>query len=923
MKNIYKNLALFCLLIVFCCSSTNVSAQAWDGTTVTEPTLLGDVYQISNGAELAGFAALINGSTTYLNEKNAVLTADIDLADKAWTPIGNSKTTFSGIFDGAGHNITGLNVSLPATEATTDTLFSGLFGFVAGATIKHFAISGNIISPEGWSGGVAGNATYTQDNANGRGTVLDSIICSVNMTIYGPAGRRGGIAGSMAGKYATDYYIRTYATRCVYKGIMVSDTTATNMGGIAGYATSETRIQNCCNLGKITQKREGDTYVAGILGYLNALTHEMSNCFNWGYVNKVGSQIYAGSILGTIKNIDADSKNCFYLKNSSSSNVGAGSVTAGKLNPTIEADTATFISGKIAYLLGNTIWGQKIGTDSFPGLLSTTSPAVYKATIINGTDTTYQYTNAKVVMPVNPTAETGQAFIGWFNGENIFCFDGTLTSDVTLKPKFADAWDASNSTTPTLVDDVYQIGTAADLAGYAAIVNSNASYYSMKNAVLTADIDLADKMWTPMGTSKVAFSGIFDGAGHTISGLNICVPGTATTKDTLFVGLFGFVDGGVIKNMTVSGNIKTVEGYTGGIAGYVLLTKTISATRVSTLDSLICNVNMYASNTGGRKGGIIGSLTGYSTTKSTMINRCAYNGTMILDSISGGNCGGLIGYSTSYATLQNCYNAGEISLTNPGAKVLGGILGYINATTFKSINNHNWGKVTKIGDQTLTGAIFGSRQKLGATSKNCFYVENSVSSNLGIGKILEDPTVTYVDPSISADSATYRSGEVAYKLGNTIWGQKIGTDLYPVFKSAANPAVYKVTFMALGVDTTYQYANDIITKPADPTKADSTFTGWYNGETAFDFNTAISADVTLKAKFTFGTALDAETVANVCVYASNHEIIVKNADGQLVSVYDLTGSLVAKEIAGKAILVGENGVYVVKVSDKVYKVILK
>ena len=40
------------------------------------------------------------------------------------------------------------------------------------------------------------------------------------------------------------------------------------------------------------------------------------------------------------------------------------------------------------------------------------------------------------------------------------------------------------------------------------------------------------------------------------------------------------------------------------------------------------------------------------------------------------------------------------------------------------------------------------------------------------------------------------------------------------------------------------------TKPADPTKEGFTFAGWYAGETAFDFTTAITADTTLKAKWT-------------------------------------------------------------------------
>lgn len=42
------------------------------------------------------------------------------------------------------------------------------------------------------------------------------------------------------------------------------------------------------------------------------------------------------------------------------------------------------------------------------------------------------------------------------------------------------------------------------------------------------------------------------------------------------------------------------------------------------------------------------------------------------------------------------------------------------------------------------------------------------------------------------------------------------------------------------------------TRPANPTKSGYTFAGWYNGETLFDFDTAITANITLVAKWTKG-----------------------------------------------------------------------
>ena len=41
-----------------------------------------------------------------------------------------------------------------------------------------------------------------------------------------------------------------------------------------------------------------------------------------------------------------------------------------------------------------------------------------------------------------------------------------------------------------------------------------------------------------------------------------------------------------------------------------------------------------------------------------------------------------------------------------------------------------------------------------------------------------------------------------------------------------------------------------VTKPADPTKEGYTFDGWFVDDKAYDFNSAVTANITLTAKFT-------------------------------------------------------------------------
>ena len=108
-------------------------------------------------------------------------------------------------------------------------------------------------------------------------------------------------------------------------------------------------------------------------------------------------------------------------------------------------------------------------------------------------------------------------------------------------------------------EDPYKISSADDLKAFAEIVNSGKTDAC---AELTDDIDLDcndTNPWTPIGGHIFAYTGTFNGNGHTIDGLY------CSDSDGC-VGLFGYVgDGGTVKNFTVIG---TVSGATaGGVCG--------------------------------------------------------------------------------------------------------------------------------------------------------------------------------------------------------------------------------------------------------------------------------------------------------------------------------------------------------------------
>lgn len=101
-------------------------------------------------------------------------------------------------------------------------------------------------------------------------------------------------------------------------------------------------------------------------------------------------------------------------------------------------------------------------------------------------------------------------------------------------------------------DGFYEIGTADELFWFAEQVNSGNTSVS---AALTGDIDLGGKAWTPIGGGEWAFSGTFDGNGHTVAGLSV-------TADGDLSGIFGKCVGAVIQNFSVYGNITASSSLT-------------------------------------------------------------------------------------------------------------------------------------------------------------------------------------------------------------------------------------------------------------------------------------------------------------------------------------------------------------------------
>lgn len=244
----------------------------------------------------------------------------------------------------------------------------------------------------------------------------------------------------------------------------------------------------------------------------------------------------------------------------------------------------------------------------------------------------------------------------------------------------------------------YLISTADELAWLAQEVNAGrgASY----NAVLCNDIDLEDKEWTPIGkNSSYAYKGTFDGQKHTVSGLYIS--GTASQN----CGLFGYVEKGTVKDLTVRGTITlTGSGSSsygaGGIVG-----------QLSGMEGSVQNCHSTVEITGGQNvGGIVGYVSSGNSTATKSITGCVNTGNI---TSNGNNAGGIVGYISGQVTVDSCYNRGTVT---GGRWRAGGITAWLSNSNAVIKNCYTTGDVK--GDDSA--AVVGKR--FSGNIRSCYYL---------------------------------------------------------------------------------------------------------------------------------------------------------------------------------------------------------
>ena len=223
----------------------------------------------------------------------------------------------------------------------------------------------------------------------------------------------------------------------------------------------------------------------------------------------------------------------------------------------------------------------------------------------------------------------------------------------------------------------------------------------------------------PIGNNR-SFNGTFDGKENEIKNIY--------QNTSEYIGLFGVSAGNIIKNIGITGYMKTtIDTYAGGLISYANHTSTVSCENCYTDITIIADNADMVGGLIGRGGKInlkncynlgnitadkanIGGIIGYTLT--TNINSCYNTG-----NITGENSGGIVGYSASAdSTISCCYNQATIDNNGLGTVRAGGIVGYGQGTIDQCFN---MGTITS-GTTNTTTSFAGGITGENGTISNCY-----------------------------------------------------------------------------------------------------------------------------------------------------------------------------------------------------------
>ncbi len=650
------------------------------------------------------------------------------------------------------------------------------------------------------------------------------------------------------------------------------------VGGLVGqtpYTTTEISIDECFVTGGTIESK--DQAAGGILGYTstNSVTVNIRNCYTAN--STVISVDGAGGIVGTAyRNINIE--NCYSTNTiiSANNDKASGGIAGGfndaKDSYTIKNSIALNPSIASSKSAGRIIGWVKDGSKTklsnnyaFDDMLVDGKILSGEATDNNGLDKSKEELN-------EISAYTS---LGWN-----FDVKGGIWAMGNGKYSLPVLKNVSLEMQPTITPDHLYVEVNPD-DGFSGsgngdenspyLITSATELNEIRNNLeahykLMNNIDLTD--WITENSPIEGwvpingFSGSLDGNGFIIYGVWIDRPAINN------VGLFGSITGGVIKRTgIIIPDDKKIEG-NNNVGGFVGHTPYTTA-EISIDECFVTGGTIEA------KGSAAGGILGYTSTNSTTVNirNCYVANTTVLGA---DGAGGLVGTAYRSINVENCYSTGVVKSTN-NDKSAGGLVGGTND------QGENYTIKNSIA---LNPEIFSSK----SAGRIVGWIKNSAKTTLSNNYAFEEMLVD----------------------GKTLSGEITDNNGLNKSKEEVNDVS---TYLSLG----WNFDEDGI---------------WImgNGKYTLPILKNVLAEQQpavmpkhLEMNETVGVLTEKENKLSIYPSVTEGEIFITNkALSSIVSVYDFSGRIVMQSDKSMLNLSSlANGIYLVKVENKIIKVVKK
>ena len=740
-------------------------AESFAGGTGTQD----DPYLISNAEELAYLSKFTKenpGKTTgkyYQLTDNILLNENVlnenyqldGTPENIWMPIGDPECTstynpgnndFQGIFDGAGHVISGM-------YCPSEYEMAGLFGSLSGQ-VHNLAVVDSYVTGGRFVGLIVGGmqvncnvsrcyaAGYAKSNRNS-----DSYV--------------GLITGHLYNNCVLEY---CYSTGCVNVGYAT--------GGLTGWIDyHSSTVRNCFT---VADAGNGAIGGGGGTSQNNYFDNTIGNV-NGNGIGKSTEEMQSESFAQLLDEPFVYAEGNYpYIEGLPMVGEEVEFATSG-----FRLNCGTLVNGK-----GSSIkyYREFDGTDVDN---SARRAEVGDTVYLKVTPRKYMLLRESSLVVMND--ETGQTLVLTSVAENIWSFtmpesSVTVTATFYRDSKAPDVWDGTVATefaggTGT-EEDPYLIENGAQLAYMGQLVRENGSQYKgvyfklisnivLNEDVLTAGLKLNEKnvsefnKWLPIGQynntsdNLSGFNAYFDGSGYCISGV-YCPDGYYHS------GLFAFIRSGAVHDLALLDSYVKgatyVGGLTGGLAAYESYEK-----------SEIYNCYVEACVEGSS---YIGLVIGHLGGGNSYIRNCYTYGRVL----SGSYTGSIAGY-TDRGHSENCYSVCLEGVNGTSYIASGSASKLYYDSTVNSSGRSATGKTT----EEMQSALFA--QLLG---EPFVYAEGNYPYIEGLPMIGEDVDLSTAGFRLNRDAFVNGKGS-SIKFSRDFSGTDVGR---PVTRAEAGETVY-------------------------------------------------------------------------------------------------------------------------------------